>query len=252
MSMKVLVTQNFRGGSGSNIRGLNKILANSTEEVHNLVEKGLYTAIEGIENSISLDEQAITQVCYWIGQIGAELTKRKLQVYSHRRQKAPPIHIVTGSLMESIKSRQQGEIYTKTGKTGKKTIGLNVSIYIDTDVTRQELPDTDVDGSMVLSAKKYGMSVGDYRVLNPIRNNLAQRVDMQSLLKKYLGDSKSYVKLINMKGVDSINNRQQQVLSTAITVLKAVYNRLKLHNEQKIQRSIAIRRAEAFAKNSNA
>ena len=152
--------------------------------------------------------------------------------------------------MESIKGGQQGSTYINVGKTGKKTIGLNISIYIDTDVTRQELPNTNISAEAKLSQKKYGMSVGTYRVLNPIRNNLAKRVNMQSLVKKYLGDSKTYIKMINIKGADKVNAKQHQILSTLILLLKNIHSRLELHNMQKLQRSIEIRKQEAMIQKS--
>ena len=125
---------------------------------------------------------------------------------------------------------------------------MNISIYIDTDVVRQELPNTNISAEAKLSQKKYGMTVGTYRVLNPVRNNLAKKVDMQSLVKKYLDDSKTYIKMINIKGADKVNAKQHQILSTLILLLKNIHSRLELHNMQKLQRSIEIRKQEAIAK----
>jgi hypothetical protein len=229
-----------------NLTKVRQLITNSPGKLQSFVSKGIYEWLAYKDPNISLDSDAFEEIAFMLGQIAAEKKQLELGVFG---DPSFEVHIVTGSLMRSIR----GE--TSLKREGKKQLSADIILYIDESAVRME---TDAANARLQEPINTGERVSTYTVIERFMDanddpeyNIGPTKSIQEILVQASGKLMALIR-VNGSRIDKGNQLTTlfQILIEQLREAKEVNMRrykISLSNREKHEKNAAQEKANKKA-----
>jgi hypothetical protein len=212
-----------------NITKARQSFVHAAGDVRKHLEADVMDLLVAAGGLVRLNHDAFTEVAYLVGEVAAEMKKSTLDIYNTNTFK---VRIVTGSLMDSIRSKVS-EVKGAGTNIKSHSVGATITIYIDEGASRHERP---MANSMLDKPINTGESVDAYKVLSSTRPDfMTTDINVQNLFIQHV--NRAWDAFIDMPR----RTRKSGNVNAIVSSLLSALNELKAMNEAKYHASINAR-----------